>query len=73
MYKTEYNKTGHGDGTRSPEVFVVTRDKRRTSDRNFSSEHDARSELDYWVGICRQYDPKSRISIVKTDKPKRIR
>ena len=73
MYKKEYNKSGDDAGVSSPEVFVVTRDKRRTSEKNFSNEREARAELDYWIGICRNYDPKSRISIVKTNKPKRIR
>ncbi len=54
-------------------VFVVTRDKRRTSDRNFKDEFDAKDEAHYWIGICREYDPKSKVSIVKTDKPRKIR
>ncbi len=57
----------------SPQVFVVTRDKRRPSDRNFTSEHDAQVESNYWIKIVKQYDPRSKISIVRTDKPKRIR
>lgn len=55
------------------EVFVVTRDKRRTSDRNFTNEEDAKREAQYWIGICKNYDPSSKVSIVKTNKPKRIR
>ena len=73
MNKETHSKSNFNRGDESREVFVVTRDKRRTSDRNFSTERDARDELDYWVGICRQYDPKSRVAIVKTNKPKRIR
>ena len=65
----EYRKP---DGKQTP-VFVVTRDKRRTSDRNFTNEADARNESHYWIGICRQYDPKSKVTIVKTDKPRKIR
>ncbi len=61
------------NGNESETVFVVTRDTRRTSDRNFTSEHDARLEADYWIRICREYDPRSKVAIVKTDKPKRIR
>jgi hypothetical protein len=54
-------------------VFVVTRDKRRTSDWNFSNEADAKEESYYWIRICQQYDPKSKVSIVRTDKPRKIR
>lgn len=56
-----------------PEVYVVTRDKRRTSDRNFTNEEDARREAQYWIGICKNYDPSSKVSIVKTNKPRKIR
>ena len=69
-YNNGYNKT---NGTPGETVFVVTRDKRRTSERNFTNENDARNEADYWIRICRQHDPRSKVSIVKTDKPKRIR
>ena len=55
------------------EVFVVTRDRRRTSDRNFINENDAKIEAQYWIGICKNYDPSSKVSIVKTNKPRRIR
>jgi hypothetical protein len=56
-----------------PEVFVVTRDKRRTSDKNYINEEDAKKEAQYWIRICKNYDPSSKVSIVKTNKPKRIR
>ena len=56
-----------------PKVFVVTRDGRRSSEKNFKTEWEARIELDYWINLTRKYDPRSRIAIVKTDKPKRIR
>jgi hypothetical protein len=55
------------------EVFVVTRDRRRTSDRNFTNENDAKIEAQYWIGICKNYDPASKVSIVKTNKPRKIR
>mgnify|MGYP001368297352 CR=1 FL=1 len=55
------------------EVYVVTRDRRRTSDRNFINENDAKLEAQYWIGICKNYDPASKVSIVKTNKPRRIR
>ena len=55
------------------DVFVVTRDRRRTSDRNFIDENDAKREAQYWIGICKVHDPASKVSIVKTNKPRRIR
>ena len=54
-------------------VFVVTRDRRRTSDWNFTNEADAKQEAQYWIGICKLHDPASKVSIVKTDKPRKIR
>jgi hypothetical protein len=54
-------------------VFVVTRDRRRTSDWNFTNEADAKQEAQYWIGICKNYDPASKVAIVKTDKPRKIR
>jgi len=59
--------------TVSKTYFVVTRDNRRTSDRNFTNEEDAKREAQYWIGICRNYDPSSKVSIVKTSKPRKIR
>lgn len=56
-----------------PTLYVVTRDGRRTSDKNFLLERDARNESDYWIRLVRKYDPRSKISIAKTTKPKRIR
>jgi len=67
------NETSQESTKQQPEVFVVTRDRRRTSDRNFTSEVEAKQEAHYWIGICKNYDPSSKVSIVKTNKPKRIR
>jgi hypothetical protein len=67
------NETSQESTKQQPEVFVVTRDKRRTSDRNFTNEEDAKREAQYWIGLCRKHDPSSKVSIVKTNKPKRIR
>jgi hypothetical protein len=64
--------TNTPDG-KSPTLFVVTRDGRRTSEKNFKTEWEARNELDYWINLTRKYDSRSRIAIVKTDKPRRIR
>jgi hypothetical protein len=55
------------------DVYVVTRDRRRTSDKNFTHEIDAKKEAQYWIGICKQHDPASKVSIVKTNKPRKIR
>ena len=65
--------TKETNATQQPEVFVVTRDGRRTSEKNFPSHQDARWESDYWINIARKYDPRSKVAIVKTNKPKRIR
>jgi len=61
------------EGDKQQTVFVVTRDRRRTSDWNFSNEVDAKQEAQYWIGICKMHDPASKVSIVKTDKPRKIR
>ena len=36
-------------------------------------ENDAKIEAQYWIGICKNYDPSSKVSIVKTNKPRKIR
>ena len=71
----KHRNTGFGpkEGQPQAEVYVVTRDRRRTSDWNFSNEREAREEANYWIGICRAYDARSKVSIVKTNKPKKIR
>lgn len=66
------NNVRNKDGVQQ-EVYVVTRDKRRTSEWNFTTEVDAKQEAQYWIGICKMYDPSSKVSIVKTDKPRKIR
>ena len=63
----------YNDKDPQTEVYVVTRDRRRTSDRNFINEDDAKREAQYWINICRNYDPSSKVSIVKTNKPRKIR
>ena len=65
--------TGYTPDGEQQEVYVVTRDKRRTSDWNFSNESEAKQEANYWIGICKKYDPRSKVSILKTNKPKKIR
>ena len=60
-------------------VYVVTRDKRRTSWKNFDTYEEALVEAQYWTSLIhkvvngRKVDPTSVIKIVKTDTPKRIR
>ena len=66
------NNVRNKDGEQQ-EVYVVTRDRRRTSEWNFTTEADAKQEAQYWIGICRNYDPSSKVSIVKTNKPRKIR
>ena len=66
------NNVRNKDGEHQ-EVYVVTRDRRRTSEWNFTTEADAKQEAQYWIGICRNYDPSSKVSIVKTNKPRKIR
>jgi len=61
------------EGEQQQEVYVVTRDRRRTSDWNFTKEVDAKQEAHYWIKICQMHDPKSKVSIVKTNKPRKIR
>ena len=67
MKNNNYNRDPQTD------VFVVTRDRRRTSDRNFIDENDAKEEAQYWIRICKIHDPRSKVSIVKTNKPRKIR
>ena len=67
------NNMPRKDNDSKSEVFVVTRDRRRTSDRNFTNEEDAKREAQYWINICKKYDPSSKVSIVKTNKPRKIR
>lgn len=63
----------YNDNEPQKDVFVVTRDRRRTSDKNFLNEADAKIEAQYWINICKNYDPSSKVAIVKTNKPRKIR
>ena len=77
MFAEEGIEDNHGEDpyvVSTPQnVYVVTRDGRRTSERNFRLESDAREESYYWISLTKKYDARSKISIVKTNKPKRIR
>tara|TARA_B100000282_G_scaffold183421_1_gene133290 strand:- start:766 stop:981 length:216 start_codon:yes stop_codon:yes gene_type:complete len=61
------------DNDKQQEVYVVTRDRRRTSEWNFTTEAEAKQEAQYWINICKTYDPSSKVSIVYTNKPRKIR
>ena len=61
------------DGEQQEDVYVVTRDRRRTSEWNFTTESEAKQEAQYLISICKRYDPSSKVSIVKTNKPRKIR
>lgn len=60
-------------------VFVVTRDKRRTSWNNYETYEQALVEAQYWTSLIHKVvnghkaDPRSIIKIVKTDTPRRIK
>ena len=60
-------------------VYVVTRDKRRTSWNNYATYEEALVEAKYWTSLIHKvingtkWDPLSVIKIVKTDTPRRIR
>lgn len=61
------------------EYYVVTRDGRRVSKNNHLSKELAMIEAKRWTALIhkvtngRKWDPNSVISIVKTNKPNRIR
>lgn len=61
------------EGEQQQDVFVVTRDRRRTSEWNFTTEEAAKQEAQYWINICKNYDPSSKVAIVQTNKPRKIR
>tara|TARA_Y100001938_G_scaffold150479_1_gene241574 strand:- start:302 stop:493 length:192 start_codon:yes stop_codon:yes gene_type:complete len=56
-------------------VYVVTRDGRRTEDRNYSSIADAKARAAALKEVLAEWDPTGvkAVSVVKTDKPNRIR
>tara|TARA_B100001093_G_C26454472_1_gene853736 strand:- start:463 stop:678 length:216 start_codon:yes stop_codon:yes gene_type:complete len=67
------NNIRSNEGDKQQDVYVVTRDRRRTSDWNFTTEAEAKQEAQYWINICKVYDPSSKVSIVRTNKPRKIR
>ena len=56
-------------------VYVVTRDGRRTEDRNYSSASEAKERLAALKEVLAKWDPAGvkSVAVVKTDKPNRIR
>ena len=56
-------------------VYVVTRDGRRIEEENYPSHNEAKSRADRLKVTLSEWDPStvSSVSIVKTDKPRRIR
>jgi hypothetical protein len=60
-------------------VYVVTRDKRRTSWNNYETYEEALVEAQWWTALIhkvingRKVDPTSIIKIVKTDTPRKIK
>ncbi len=56
-------------------VYVVTRDGRRIEDENYTNHNDAKARAQILKAVLTEWDPSavSSVSIVKTDKPKRIR
>lgn len=56
-------------------VYVVTRNKRRIEDRNYSNAQDAELRADKLRDVLRKYDPSDvrNVSVVSTKKPNQIR
>ena len=59
----------------SQEFYVVTRNKRRTEDRNYTNASDAEMRAEKLRSVLREYDPSDvrNVSVIKTQKPNRIR
>jgi hypothetical protein len=56
-------------------VYVVTRNSRRTEDRNYSSKDDANARAEKLVSVLKQWkDPDARkVKVVATENPSKIR
>ena len=56
-------------------AYVVTRDGRRTEERNYTSAADAKMRAEALKAVLAEWDPSGvrSVSIVKTNKPNRIR
>jgi hypothetical protein len=56
-------------------VYVVTRNKRRTEDRDYSQPQDAELRAAKLKAILKEWDPADvkNVEVVRTKKPNRIR
>lgn len=56
-------------------VYVVTRNSRRTEDRNYSSKEDAERRAEVLVQVLKKWkDPDAKkVRVVQTSKPSKIR
>ena len=54
-------------------VYVVTRDNRRSEERNYKAKYDAEERAEELMKVVKKYDPRSVIGIVLTSQPERIR
>ncbi len=56
-------------------VYVVTRDGRRIEEENYPTHAQAKDRADILRALLSEWDPSSArsVSVVKTDKPRRIR
>ena len=56
-----------------PPVYVVVRDGRRTEEQDYTVKHMAEERADILMSILKKYDPLSRVSIIHTSQPERIK
>lgn len=56
-------------------VYVVTRNQRRTEDRNYSELQDAELRAEKLRSVLKKWDPADakNVEVVRTKKPNRIR
>jgi hypothetical protein len=54
-------------------VYVVTRDNRRSEERNYKAKYDAEERAEELMRVVKEHDPRSVIGIVLTSQPERIR
>jgi hypothetical protein len=56
-------------------VYVVTRNQRRTEDRNYSELQDAELRAAKLKAVLKEWDPADtrNVEVVRTKKPNRIR
>lgn len=61
--------------TTAQTFYVVTRDKRRTEDKNYLSKEDAEFRAEKLRAVLRTFDPQDvkKVSVVSTKTPNKIR